>query len=296
MLDDGEATEQLRGIAQLLRSSRDVYLAMWHEGLIDDREGSRAHAEFRSSEHGPSGAWPEWLVPQTRAMAVTLVRQQADFCVSTGVLIDAGELFEPIYSLVRSAFEFGLRAFWLLEPDATLRQRCARGRLMELVSLNHVRDASRGRPDAAERRVDRVAAKRNWKVLTAQVESMFEDVQLRDDPKEWWIEGTRYESWTAVAERWLSAGGVAMSGGALYKLLSVRAHPQGLLSTPGFGVGADNQTTRSTSLTELSRLASISAMTFYLSLTLLTGYHGLVSDAVKRLENDLTSKFPTIFR
>ena len=74
-------------------------------------------------------------------MAVRLVRQQVDFCVAVGLLIEAGELFEPIYSMARSAMEFGLRAYWLLEPSATLRQRCARGRLMELVSVHLMRDA-----------------------------------------------------------------------------------------------------------------------------------------------------------
>lgn len=38
---------------------------------------------------------------QTRTIAVTLVRLQADFCVSAGVLIKAHEVFEPAYSLTR---------------------------------------------------------------------------------------------------------------------------------------------------------------------------------------------------
>jgi hypothetical protein len=49
-------------------------------------------------------------------MAVTLVRQQADLCVPVGILMEAGEIFEPIYSLARSAFEFGMRRSGSLSP------------------------------------------------------------------------------------------------------------------------------------------------------------------------------------
>jgi hypothetical protein len=294
-MTDGGAPEQLLAHARLLRSCRDIYLAAWAEGLADTREGSPAHADFHRAEQGPSGPWPDWLAPQTRTMAVTLVRQQTDFCVSIGVLIEEGELFEPIYSLTRSAFEFGLRAYWLLDPDATLRQRCARGRLMELVSVHHLRDATRGRPDAAERRDDIAAVKAGWKRLKASVASMFAGVELADDPSKWSVEGVRYESWTEVAERWLTRAGSTMSGGGIYKHLSVRAHPQGFNATPGFGVGADGATTRSTSIAEVSTLACIAALTFYLSLTLVANYHGLDSSAVKRLEGELASQFPKVF-
>ena len=152
--------ERVAAPARLLRTCRDVYLAAWDEGLADVRPGSQAHVEFGTAETGRNGPWPEWLVPQTRTMAVTLVRQQADLCVSVGILMEAGEIFEPIYSLARSAFEFGMRAFWLLEPETPLRQRCARGRLMELTSCTtsktrHGTDLTRLRRLATSRRCRR---------------------------------------------------------------------------------------------------------------------------------------------
>ncbi|MFI6163874.1 hypothetical protein ACIA59_28470 [Micromonospora haikouensis] len=177
-------------------------------------------------------------------MAVTLVRQQADLCVSVGILMEAGEIFEPIYSLARSAFEFGARAFWLLEPDTTLRERCARGQLMELTSLHHLKDAARYRPDQAAAAGDIASLKTSWKALTESVRGMFADLDLAESGK-WSVEGVRYESWTDVAGRWLERSGASVDGRWLYKHLSVRAHPQGLITTPGLGVGAEGQTIRS---------------------------------------------------
>ncbi|MEV0732320.1 hypothetical protein [Polymorphospora sp. NPDC050346] len=291
-----EASEQLLAHARLLASCRDIYLSAWAERLCDVRADSRAHRDIHQVEQGPGGPWPGWLVPQTRNMAVKLVRQQADFCVSMGVLVEQGEFFEPIYSLARSAFEFGLRAYWLLDVDADLRQRCARGRLMELVSVHHLRDAARDRPDVAERRAELDAMKRGWKNLKGSVSSMFADVVIDGDPSRWSIEGARYESWTDVAERWLARGRVAMSGGGLYKHLSVRTHPQGFNATQGFGVSAEGVMTRSTNATEVSRLACVVLLTFYLSLTLVASYHGLASQAVKQMEGEIANQFPGVFK
>lgn len=286
--------DRLAGHTRLLLSCRDAYMAAWQEGLVESREGSQAQADFHNSEHGPGGPWPDWLAPATRDIAVRLIRQQADFCVSVGVLIEAGQVFEPLYSMVRAGVEYGLRAFWLLEPGATLRQRCARGRLMELASVYHLRDAARHRPDREARKEDLAEFKAGWKRIKASIESMFTDVNLADDPGRWRVEGTRYESWTDVAERWLAAGGITLSGRGLYKQLAVRAHPQGYNATPGLGVGADGATTRSTSTVEISRLACITALTLYLSLRLATTYHGLDSPTVRQLETDLRSQFPSL--
>lgn len=293
---DGGPPEQLQGAARLLLSCRDVYLAAWSEGLAEPRAGSQANTDFHARERGPAGSWPDWLAPTTRTMAVRLVRQQVDFCVAVGLLIEAGELFEPIYSMARSAMEFGLRAYWLLEPSATLRQRCARGRLMELVSVHLMRDAVKHRPDRGERRDDLAEMRAGWKRIKASVEEMFNDVDLKDDPRKWSVEGNAYESWSDVAKRWLAAGGTTLSGVWLYKHFSVRAHPQGFNATPGFGVGPDGATTRSTSAVEIRRLARIAAITFYLSMTLVTTYHGLDSPTVRQFQRDVARTFPGVFQ
>jgi hypothetical protein len=293
---DSGAAEKLLAHGRLLTSCRDIYMDAWAEGLCDVRAGSQARRDIDRTESGPAGPWPDWLVPQTRTVAAKLVRQQADFCVSIGVLIEAGELFEPVYSLTRSAFEFGLRAFWLLEVDADLRQRCARGRLMELVSVYHLRDAARDRPDVDERQADLAAMKTGWRNMKQAVAALFNDVEMPDDPSKWSIEGTCYESWTNIAERWLARAGATMSGGGLYKHLTVRAHPQGFNATPGFGVSGDGATTRSTSVAEVSRLCSVALLTFYLSLTLVASYHGLASQSVTQLEDGLMTQFPGVFK
>jgi len=280
--------------ARLLRTCRDVYLAAWDEGLADVRPGSQAHAEFGTAETGPNGPWPELLAPQTRTMAVTLVRQQADLCVSVGILMEAGEIFEPIYSLARSAFEFGMRAFWLLEPETPLRQRCARGRLMELTSLHHLKDAARYRPDQVAADGDIASLKTSWRVLKKSVQGIFDDVDLAEGGS-WSVGGVRYESWTEVAGRWLERSGASVDGRWLYKHLSVRAHPQGLIATPGLGVGAEGQTIRSVSVDEIGRLAFVLLVPFWLSLSTITSYHGLASGAVAALEAELREHFPSAF-
>jgi len=286
--------ERVAAPARLLRACRDVYLAAWDEGLAETREGSAAHIDFGTAEAGPDGPWPDWLAPQTRTMAVTLVRQQADLCVSVGTLMEAGEIFEPIYSLARSAFEFGARAFWLLEPDTTLRERCARGRLMELTSLHHLKDAARYRPDQVAAAGDIASLKTSWKALTNSVRGMFADLDLAESGK-WSVEGVRYESWTDVAGRWLERSGASVDGRWLYKHLSVRAHPQGLIATPGLGVGAEGQTIRSVSIEEIGRLAFVLLVPFWLSLSTITSYHGLASGAVAALEGELREHFPSAF-
>jgi hypothetical protein len=290
-----EQAGRLLELARALKTCRDVYMAVWGEGLADVRRGSQAHADFDRTEVGPGGPWPDWVAPATRTTAVRLARQQADICVAVGVLIEAHELFESVYSLARSAFEFGLRAYWLLDVEADLRQRCARGRLMELVSVHHLRDAAGDRPDAKERQSDRAAMKVGAKKQKAMIEALFNDVTLADDLTKWSIEGTRYESWTDIAERWLARAGANTAGGGLYKLLAIRAHPQGYSATPGFDTDENGIVQRSNSIDEIHRVACMVVSTFYLSLVLVSTYHGLQSQVIKQWGTELESHFPGIF-
>lgn len=290
-----EQASLLRELAHTLKACRDVYLAVWAEGLEDARKGSQAYADFNRAEVGPGGPWPDWVAPATRTTAVRLVRQQADICVAVGVLIGAYELFEPVYSLARSAFEFGLRAYWLLDVEADLRQRCARARLMELVSVHHLRDAARDRPDAAERQADLAEMKAGAQKQKAMIAALFDDVQLADDPTKWSIEGTRYESWTDIAERWLARAGSNTAGGGLYKLLAIRAHPQGYSATQGISIDGNGIVQRSTSIGEIHRVANMVMSTFYLSLVLISTYHGLESQVIKHWEAEVERQFPRIF-
>lgn len=133
-----------------------------------------------------------------------------------------------------------------------------------------------------------------WRVLKKSVQGMFDDVDLAEAGS-WSVEGVRYESWTEVAGRWLEQSGASVDGRWLYKHLSVRAHPQGLIATPGLGVGAEGQTIRSVSVDEIGRLAFVLLVPFWLSLSTITSYHGLASGAVAALEGELREHFPSAF-
>lgn len=280
--------------ARLLRSCLQVYSAAYDEGLLNARDGSPAHMDFQQAEHGPTGKpWPDYFAAGPRDSAITLIRAQADFSSSVGILLEAGQVFEPVYSLARSALEFGARSFWLLDPGASLRQRCARHILMELVSIHYVHLAARSRPDLEERRSDTVTTKAQAKTFKRSLPELFNDVQLADDPGKWSIEGIAYEGWTSVAERCLGQAPGAPSGRWIYDHLSMRAHPQGLIVTPGFedGKNAGNRS-RSTDGAELSRLGGITVFLFYQALRRAAEYHGLESAAIAELGASMAIAFP----
>jgi hypothetical protein len=167
-----EARSRLGQLADLLRSCRDVYIAMFDDGLVVPAAGSPAEFDLAMLLSGPGGGWPEGAVAMPRDLAAKLVRQQADYCVAMAELVASGEVFDPLNSLLRSVVEYGARATWLLDPevedddkkdvdpevedddkkdvdpevegedkkDVALghRRRCARQLLMELVSVAYL--------------------------------------------------------------------------------------------------------------------------------------------------------------
>lgn len=131
------------------------------------------------------------------------------------------------------------------------------------------------------------------KTFKSSLPELFSDVRLADDTGKWSIEGIAYEGWTSVAERWLEQAPDAPSGRWIYDHLPMRAHPQGLIATPGFEDGKNvGNRSRSTSGAELSRLGEITAYLFHQALRRAAEFHGLESAAVAQLGANMGIAFP----
>src|SRR5664279_3110557 len=133
----GDARNRVAALAALLRECRDVYFAMFRNGLTAVQKPSQASFDFASTQSGPAGPWPADFVQAPRDLAVKLVRQQADFCAALGALVEAGEVFDPFSTVLRTSFEYATRALWVLDPTVEHRVRCIRATLMA-VSYTHL--------------------------------------------------------------------------------------------------------------------------------------------------------------
>ena len=141
----------MANMGQLLLVCRRYYLTMFEDGLITPRADSAAAHFAGSTEAGPA-PWPAEAASQPRTLAAKLVWQQSDYLVAIGTLLLADEVFDPIMTLLRGAFEYGARAAWLLEPTVSHRVRCTRAVLTEVVSLEVSRRAAGRMPRRGPRR------------------------------------------------------------------------------------------------------------------------------------------------
>jgi len=78
--------------------------------------------------------------------------------------------------VVRSSFEFAVRAFWVLNPSASHRVRCARAALAEVVSTQMVRCAASKLPDAPDVCAARHRLRADAKAQTARLRELFASV------------------------------------------------------------------------------------------------------------------------
>lgn len=234
---------------------------------------------------------------RTRREDSKLLRQQADYCVALGSLVKDTELFEPTLTLVRTSLEYTVRAFWVLDPSVRHRQRCARAALMELVSLHHSRDAVSDLDDGPQRRAARQAAKGQWKRFVEVFSGLFWELYRDGDPARWSIEGSTYDSWTQIADDWSKMENTGVPGGALYKLLAVRAHPQGYVATPGleFDVSSGDGSARTLAMEQVEWTVQLALASFYSALTTIASYHGFRSTKTDAWEKRIEATLPSVF-
>jgi hypothetical protein len=275
---------QLLLMASALRSCRDVYMAIFNEGLTNAQPQSEASKDFAAVPTGPAGPWKPRYVEIARDMAIKLVRQQADLCVAAGVLIDAGERIDPLAAVGRAAFEYGSRAFWVLEPRTDVKTRCARALLMELVSINMVKQYNSLRP-GADKAAGKPELNHQWKFMRTTAEQMFV-ATIKDDVTKWILDDVAYESWTEIGKRWMHEAKANVTGDALYNLLAIQTHPQGFLATQGL-ILANGELSRELDEDEVLRTGAMLLSTFYISLTLLISYHGHQSQALNAWKKTL---------
>lgn len=275
-------------------------MAAFEDGMLSPAPGSQAEHDFALALEGPAGRWPDDVNIQPRALAAKLVRQQADYCTALGHLVGEAEVFDPLGSLLRGAFEYGTRAIWVIDPRANVpgepgkghRVRSARTLLMELASTHHAGMALSGRVGVEE---ERASVKATWKVLRALAQRMFADVRLDGDPTKWSIEGVSYSSWTTIAQTWGLLEGTEVPGGSIYQLLALEGHPQGFTATRGLRAAPEGPT-RTISLEDVTVRVQLAVGTFYSSFTLLANYHGYRSSILERWEHDIDAVLPGALR
>jgi len=292
-----EQRARLDELAQLLNGCRDVFMAAFDDGMLNPAAGSQAEHDFALELKGPSGAWPADVNVQPRALAAKLVRQQADYCVALGALIAAGEVFDPMSSLVRGAFEYGIRVTWVIDPSANdpahpeagHRVRSARTLLMELVSTHHFREALSDRKDLEE---GRARLRTMWQRLRRLAGEMFTDVVIDGDPSRWQLDGVRFQSWTTIAGTWADLEGSPVFGNRLYQLLAVEGHPQGFTATPGLRAGQHGPE-RALDMEDVVNRVQLAVGSFYSALTLLANYHGYTSSVIADWEVRIEAMLPT---
>lgn len=295
-----EQRARLAELAALLNGCRDVFIAAFEDGMLTPAPGSQAEHDFALRLEGPAGPWPGDVNIQPRALAAKLVRQQADYCVALGALIVAGEVFDPMSSLVRSTFEYGIRTTWVIDPsvddlehpEAGHRARSARTLLMELVSIHHFRDALSDRDDVDERKEQ---LETMWHRLRSLTDAMFSDVVIAGGPAKWQLEGVGYQTWTTIAGTWAALEGSPDLGESLYQLLAVEDHPQGFTATRGLR-GAPDGPERATDMQDVTNRVQLAVMSFYSALTLLANYHGYRSRIITKWEAQIEAVLPAAFR
>lgn len=290
-----DARDRVAALAALLRECRDVYFAMFRNGLTTVQKPSQASFDFASTQSGPAGPWPADFVQAPRDLAVKLVRQQADFCVALGALVEAREVFDPFSTVLRTSFEYATRALWVLDPTIEHRVRCIRATLMEIVSFDQLALSRHGMGDSNEHRVARRARRRK---LLARVRGLYAGVIVADDPLESTIEGVGYDTWNSIAGLWVTITGAPIPGASLYNTLAIGGHPQGFAATTGLSfTGRDDDGARSITIDDLTNRVQLAVVAFYWSLTMIGNYHchDLQSPIIDQWEHSIESVLPAAF-
>lgn len=123
---------QLRGLLdENFRFVEAYRLQMTSEALPH----SVAWTELSNDEHGPAGAWPRVVVKTAYSVAELYLLAAMDHLGSLAVLIMPPTPLFGWAVAARSSIEASARAWWLLDPALSVRQRVARSITERLYSV-----------------------------------------------------------------------------------------------------------------------------------------------------------------
>ncbi|GAB3660139.1 hypothetical protein [Glycomyces tarimensis] len=249
-----------------------------------------------SNSLDPSGKWKSDYNQLDRATAWRLLYEQAALCRSLSLL--AAEplvAWESMALNTRAIAERSSRIVWLLDPRATHRERCIRAFIMDLAS-NHYLVSGRliDRRDL-DQAAEKAGSKRRVKELKKLATEMFTSSEFKDDPGKWHIEKERYPSWTDALVLWMDRNGqVAYDGEALYNMLAIASHPQGLTVRAGarWNPAAGQY---QLPFIEVEKMLRLAITFFYSSLRQYANYHGVSDEHFTNWEGEIEEIFPGIF-
>lgn len=287
-----EQSERLNQMAAVLSAARSMYFAVTDEKQWKETPSSAAGSDLSSREFDENQPWGKQIRRHPRDLASLFLRVSSDHLAGIGALFHAEEIMFSLYPLVRSTAEHCCQAWWVLNPNSTLRKRAARALLQELVSV-HFSKQSVGR--LTKRRGDRYELLvSRWNFFRQAAEAHFSEVKLADDHWRWSIEGERYPRFDDAMRQLLEDQSLDVSGRGLYDALSVFTHPQGFSAREEITTSDDIPQVRQ-DIEFLERVLTAALSPFYAAFRLLMSYHGWESELFINWESAYEHAFPGVF-
>ncbi len=278
-----DATSQaLDAIADVMVLPRRALIAVSEDTQWRPTMGSQADRDLTSPEFTEevNGS----LLEMPRVIASLFLRSGSEHLAGMAALFRARECFSAPGALARAAFEHGIRAWWVLDPRRTTRQRSARAILEDLASADYSMKAVSGLVGKDNDEYRTLRDRRQ--AIREAAETGFAACSFTDDPTKWTIEDQRYPRITEVAEEWGSRRDEPVPGRGVYDHLSHFPHPQGLAGRQD--VFLSEREPSGTALvaepSHLARIASAALAAWFDGATLLCSYHGFDHPAMQELE------------
>lgn len=280
-----EASKALDEMAQALTRPRDVMLAVaettgWHFTLESHAAGDFGQVLFAEGVNLR-------VLQMPRMLASLFLRFGADHLAGLGALFKEREVWASPGALARAALEHGVRAFWVLDPKTSTRERCARAVLEELASAYFSKQSvsNLGGKSTDAYRTTSARLKDTQDLARAA----FKDVALNDDPFRWTIEDQRFLRITEVVEHWGDRRLDKIPGRGIYDALSLYPHPQGLAGREEVTFVDDGVKNRlSTDVAHLARQANAGFAAWYDGMMVLVTYHGFPVELLDELHDVAT--------
>lgn len=218
--------------------------------LIDGLVGSPAETkptpfwewDRRTIENDIGSDEPHQLIHE---IVSTCLSESANIVLALAALLRARTVTVSLDLLVRAVVERVGVVNWVLDPDASSRQRAIRGTLGFIVSLQHYREALSGLgADAKHRamfkaertRLDGLAT--SWFLVDRPpIDPEAAKPKPTKDALLWTIENEKYPTLTRFAELAFANGAVGDQASAIYDALSGFSHPSVIFSQEHRSIG-----------------------------------------------------------
>lgn len=275
--------EVLDAMADVLILPRRALIAVAEDTGWHPVDGSQAQGDLSSAEF-PADVNVS-LLEMPRVIASLFLRSGADHLAGIGALFRARECFSAPGALARAAFEHGTRAWWVLDPQLSARQRSARAVLEDLASADYSMKAVSGLVGKDNDQYRTLRGRRE--AIRTAAQQGFASCSFKDDPTKWTIEGQKYPRIAEVVEEWGSRRDEAVPGRGIYDHLSHFPHPQGLAGRQDVFLSESDPsgTALVVEPSHLARIASASIAAWFDGAILLCSYHGFDHPAMQELEN-----------